>query len=179
MFCIFCGEAAHGTVSLRCGSCGRAHYLNSKISSSALVVVGGDYLVAKRAVEPELGKWDLPGGFCEYGEDPAGTARRETLEETGAQVTIDRLLGAWMDEYVESDGRPWPTVALVYAAHLDDPSAAPAMAGRAASDEISQLRWMPLASPPSEMAFPLQQRGALAAFGQDSTFREDTSDPPG
>ena len=164
MFCIFCGGAAEGTVTLRCGGCGRTHYLNSKISSSALVVRGGDYLVARRAVEPELGKWDLPGGFCEYGEDPAVTAARETLEETGAEVTIDRLLGVWMEEYVEPDGRPWPTLALVYAARLDDPSAGPAIASPAANDEISELRWVPLASPLADMAFAKQQRGAIAIY---------------
>jgi 8-oxo-dGTP pyrophosphatase MutT (NUDIX family) len=29
------------------------------------------------------GQWGLPGGHCEPGEDPADTARRELLEETG------------------------------------------------------------------------------------------------
>lgn len=63
MFCIWCGSPAEGAVTLRCTSaeCGRTHYLNSKVSASALVVDGDRYLTVRRAVEPEKDKWDLPG----------------------------------------------------------------------------------------------------------------------
>lgn len=120
MFCIWCGSPTDGDVALRCTSCGRTHYLNSKISASALTVAGDNYLTVKRAAPPELGKWDLPGGFCEYGEDPADTAARETIEESGIKVAVSRLLGVFMDEYIEPDGRPWPTINLIYLATPDN-----------------------------------------------------------
>ncbi|MET9552308.1 NUDIX domain-containing protein [Streptomyces sp. NPDC006645] len=34
--------------------------------------------------------WQLPGGVLDAGEDPLQTARRETIEETGLQLDLDR-----------------------------------------------------------------------------------------
>lgn len=39
--------------------------------------------------------WCLPGGSGEEGESLAETARREALEETGLEVSIDRLVGIY------------------------------------------------------------------------------------
>jgi 8-oxo-dGTP diphosphatase len=164
MFCVFCGGPAQGTVTLKCETCGRTHYLNSKISGSALVVHHDRYLVVRRASEPEKGKWDLPGGFCEYGEDPRETARRETFEESGLAVEIVRLLGVWMDEYREPDGSHWPTMNLQYEARLVDADRAPTADRLIDEYEVTALRWAPLELPPISMAFPKQQLGALAAF---------------
>jgi 8-oxo-dGTP diphosphatase len=105
MFCIQCGSPVDGTVVLACAACGRTHYLHAKPSGSALIVDGDRYLVVKRAREPERGRWDLPGGFCEYGEDPADTAVREAFEETGLRVAVAELLGVWMDRYRERRSR--------------------------------------------------------------------------
>jgi len=37
-------------------------------------------------------EWMLPGGRIERGETPHGAAARETLEETGIEVDVERLL---------------------------------------------------------------------------------------
>lgn len=39
--------------------------------------------------------WELPGGHCEPGEDPAATAAREAEEETGLQATVGGLAGVY------------------------------------------------------------------------------------
>jgi 8-oxo-dGTP diphosphatase len=39
--------------------------------------------------------WELPGGHCEPGEDPATTATREAEEETGLQATVGGLVGIY------------------------------------------------------------------------------------
>jgi len=48
----------------------------------------GKVLLARRAIEPCVGKWGLPAGYMEVGESTAGGAARETLEEAGAAVDI-------------------------------------------------------------------------------------------
>lgn len=39
-----------------------------------------------RAREPHKGKIDIPGGFLETGEDPAGGLKREVAEELGIDI---------------------------------------------------------------------------------------------
>jgi ADP-ribose pyrophosphatase YjhB (NUDIX family) len=61
------------------------------------------------------GRWCLPGGRAEPGENVVETCLRETLEETGLQVRMVRLLGVYssphrMVEY--PDGNRYQVVAL-------------------------------------------------------------------
>jgi ADP-ribose pyrophosphatase YjhB (NUDIX family) len=50
------------------------------------------------------GKWALPGGMVNWGEDIPTTVQRELLEETGLEVTkIGRLVGIYSSP--ERDGR--------------------------------------------------------------------------
>jgi len=46
----------------------------------------------RRAIEPFRGQWALPGGYQEVDEEPAVTAAREILEESGIEVEILRLI---------------------------------------------------------------------------------------
>lgn len=41
------------------------------------------------------GRWCLPGGRMDAGEDVAATCVREVLEETGLHVNIERLVGVY------------------------------------------------------------------------------------
>ena len=50
-------------------------------------------LLAKRAEgTPDAGKWCLPGGYMERDETTKQTAERETLEETGYEITDIKFL---------------------------------------------------------------------------------------
>ncbi|MGN6523472.1 MAG: NUDIX domain-containing protein [Actinomycetes bacterium] len=50
-------------------------------------------LLVRRAHPPEAGRWSLPGGRVEAGEDDVAAVRREVLEETGLHVTVGQHLG--------------------------------------------------------------------------------------
>lgn len=90
-FCIKCGsKVAQSTPPDEdreravCQNCGFIHYENPKMVVGCLPVWEDKILLAKRSIEPRLGKWTLPAGYLENGETMAEGARRETLEEAGA-----------------------------------------------------------------------------------------------
>ena len=74
-----------------CDSCQVIHYHNPKIVAGCIPEWNGKILLCRRAIEPKLGLWTYPAGFMEIGEGTEEAARRETLEEAGALVTIGRL----------------------------------------------------------------------------------------
>ncbi len=68
---------------------------NPYLTVDVVVEVPGGVVLIERAHEP-VG-WALPGGFVDYGEEPADAARREFLEETGLRVELKELLGTYGD----------------------------------------------------------------------------------
>ncbi|MGB1092779.1 MAG: NUDIX hydrolase, partial [Oceanobacter sp.] len=77
-----------------CTSCDTIFYENPKVISGTIPVHEGKILLCKRAIEPRLGYWTLPGGFMENGETTEQAAIRETLEEANAVVEIQSLFAA-------------------------------------------------------------------------------------
>jgi len=55
----------------------------------------GRLLLVQRNHEPHVGGWSFPSGFIDSGEPLEEGAVRETKEETGLDVRIDGLLGAY------------------------------------------------------------------------------------
>ena len=50
-------------------------------------------LLVLRGQEPSKGRWSVPGGRVEPGEDDLTATAREVLEETGLAVEVGRLVG--------------------------------------------------------------------------------------
>ncbi len=78
-----------------CSACGHIHYVNPKIVVGSIPVWGEQILLCKRAIEPRYGKWTLPAGFMEENETLAEGAMRETLEEAGARITVEKLYASY------------------------------------------------------------------------------------
>jgi ADP-ribose pyrophosphatase YjhB (NUDIX family) len=58
---------------------------------TTFVGCGHRLLWAQRGLEPQRGKWGIPGGFLELGETLAEGAARELYEETDIAVRPDQL----------------------------------------------------------------------------------------
>jgi ADP-ribose pyrophosphatase YjhB (NUDIX family) len=68
---------------------------NPRLVVATLPVSDGRVYLARRAIEPGIGRWSYPGGFLELGEAAPEGARRETEEETRLLVEVGRLIGAY------------------------------------------------------------------------------------
>jgi 8-oxo-dGTP diphosphatase len=155
VYCQICGRylverhiAAEHRTRMQCEACGFVHYLNPRVVTSVIVERGGNVLLQRRAAEPSIGKWTFPGGFLEIGETTEAGAVRETQEEVGLDVTIDRLLGVYSR----------PRVGIVLVVYTATSESGEAIIG---DDESLEVRWFaPDAIPWSELAFETTE-GAL------------------
>jgi 8-oxo-dGTP diphosphatase len=95
------------------------------------LVEGSRVLAARRARPPALaGRWELPGGKVEPGEDPAVTAAREIREELGCAIEVTGWLEGRSVVSAGADGM----VLRVATARLTDGDPVPA--------EHDAVRWL-------------------------------------
>jgi 8-oxo-dGTP diphosphatase len=158
MYCTECGTALQTAPPTQCVSCGVRLWRNAKPCGALLVVEEGKLLLVRRAVEPWRGRWDVPGGFCEYGEHPMAAAVRETQEETGLSVRATGYLGMWHTEEYAHTVPASITLCAFYHGEIAGPA-------RSNPDgEVSEIHWFTQDDLPDEIAFPEQQVPALNAW---------------
>ena len=78
-----------------CSACGYIAYENPKIVVGTVVVDHQRVLLCRRAIEPRSGFWTLPAGYLELNETTAEGAKREALEEAGADIALEGILAVY------------------------------------------------------------------------------------
>lgn len=83
---------------LVCKDCEFIFYLDPKLVVCSIVEVGERVILLKRGIDPQKGKWVMPGGFVDRGEEIRSAALRETAEECGIKIELRDLLGIYSYE---------------------------------------------------------------------------------
>lgn len=116
-----------------CPECGRSWYRNSAPTVGAAIVRDGRALVTVRAVEPEKGRVDVPGGFLEVGEHPVDGLKREVREELGVEVEVEGNPVLLATHTYGPDGI-W-VLTMGFRARIVDGEPRPA-------DDVAEIRWI-------------------------------------
>ncbi|SBS34073.1 Bifunctional NMN adenylyltransferase/Nudix hydrolase [Marinomonas aquimarina] len=148
-----------------CPNCSFIDYDNPLMVTGTIPLYQGKVLLCKRNIEPRFGYWTLPAGFMENGETTVEGALRETLEESGSEVTIKQPFSMVSIPHVNQ-------VHLFYIAELKQPDFHPTTeSSEVELFELSDIPW-------DEMAFS-SVRKSLEFFVADHKsgdygFHEDS-----
>jgi ADP-ribose pyrophosphatase YjhB (NUDIX family) len=108
------------------------------IGVGAIIINRNKMLIVKRANEPAKGLWSVPGGVVELGEQLHEALKRETKEETGLEVDIERLVDAVDNIVFDEEGR------IQYHYVLLDYLCRPRGGVLKAADDVHEILWVPL-----------------------------------
>lgn len=139
VFCPRCGSRlieaeVEGRLLPACPSCSFVLFRNPKVVAAVIPVQDGRTVLVRRAHGPRKGYWVFPGGYVDLGESVEQAARRETLEETGLHVRLQRLLGVYSRSGED-------VVLVVYLGQVEGGELI-------ASDESSEVAWFAVAELP-------------------------------
>lgn len=108
-----------------------------EVAVGAVVRRRDELLLVRRGHGPAAGDWSLPGGRVRLGEELRDAVVRETREETGVEVVVERFLG-WV-ERIGADPDPYHFVILDFACAPIEPQQ-PLVAG----DDAAEAAWVRL-----------------------------------
>ena len=98
------------------------------LQTQKIVVAGvlcnkGKFLVLQRNVDESIfpGKWELPSGKVNFGEDPYDALKREIKEETGIDILNANPLTC-THYTIEKEDNKRHTVQIIYLAYADEKS---------------------------------------------------------
>ncbi len=165
-FCPYCGSAyTPESVNLKefffsCQACGKHVFENLVATASALILEGDQLLLVRRAFEPEKGKLDIPGGYCNPNEHPMQTCQRELREELGVEIKITSLHGVYAPIPYTYQGNTQHNCDVFYTAELLTRDLQPA-------DDVASVEWVSVQNlpPDEELAFESLKQ-ALRSYRQ-------------
>ncbi len=147
-FCVNCGTALdsrviEGRPLEACSTCDFVLWRDPKVVTMVVAEAAGKVVMGRRAIEPGYGYWCLPGGFVKDDEHPTEAAARECLEEIGARIQVQSLVGVY---HIRKEGAP-SMIGIAYGARILDPKEL------RAGDEMLEIGTFPPDQVP-QLAFP-------------------------
>ncbi|MFZ0911750.1 MAG: NUDIX hydrolase [Candidatus Korobacteraceae bacterium] len=106
------------------------------IGVGAVIIRWDRVLLVRRATEPLMGEWSVPGGVLELGEKLRDGVRREVLEETRLQVEPGDVLDVFDSIFRDEQGRTQYHYVLID--YLCTSISDEAKAG----SDVSEVRWV-------------------------------------
>ena len=144
-------------------------------SASAVVLnEAGELLLERRSDD---GRWSIPSGVIDPGEQPAEAAVREVLEETGVRVTVERLAGVALHPTSYPNGDQCEYLNVWF---LCRPVPGAERAARVADDESLEVGWYALDALPPLDDFERLRIETTLRDGESAWFaRTDAEVPAG
>ena len=119
-FCPYCG-AKYKKVRTNphlCPGCNREYYINPHPCNAVILENSKkEILLVIRGIAPHKGKFDLPGGFINLGENAEDSVKREVREELGIRITDFSYFGSYVDRYPYK-GISYYTLCFFYTARI-------------------------------------------------------------
>jgi len=107
------------------------------VGIGAVIIKKGEIALIKRGNEPSKGKWAIPGGLVELGENLEAAIIRETKEEVCLDVENPQLIDVVDNIDLDEQGKvKYHYIIIDYLVHVKSGNI------QAASD-AEELRWVP------------------------------------
>ena len=121
-----------------CDDSGCTHYHNIAAAVAIVFTFEDKVLFTVRNVDPDKGKWDLPGGFIDPNETAEEAACREIKEELGIEISNSDLkyITTSPNNYLDKNV-PYRTMDIFYECELTSD-----VIKVEAVDEIQELIWV-------------------------------------
>jgi 8-oxo-dGTP diphosphatase len=164
-YCVLCGtelgvRIIEGREVEACSNDDFVLWHDPKVSTAVVIEFDGGVVLGRRAIEPRLGFWCLPGGFVNDDEDPWEAAARECMEEICTEVELVRLIGVY---HIAKESAP-SMIGIAYQARLAEgslPSPGPEMLEVGVFD----LDSLPVLAFPSHYKVLAEHQGAVPPTG--------------
>lgn len=162
-FCAACGGGllrplpAPGGSPLFCCACGQPAYQDPKVAVAGVVRdERGRIILLRRAQRDQAyGRWILPGGHVDRGEELTAAALREVAEETGLNAELGPMVGVY--SYPGN-----PVVLIVY--HLTVGGGQP----KPSREALELKAFDPADIPWDELGYHSTGQALRAALGRDA-----------